>query len=65
MRNKKWTFWTSYYLLEYCIYSWQDYMWMHLKGFTDEKRMSELFWHYLNYGNTNYDTYPSKNCKDY
>jgi hypothetical protein len=57
MTNKKWTFWTSYYLLEYCFYSWQDYMWMHLRGFTDEERMKEFFWKYLNYGNTNYETY--------
>jgi hypothetical protein len=28
-------------------------MWMHLDGFTDEERMRKLFWHYLNYGNTN------------
>ena len=36
---KKWTIWTSIYLFEYCVYSWRDYMWMHLDGFTDEERM--------------------------
>jgi hypothetical protein len=28
-------------------------MWMHLQGYTDEEEMRKLFWHYLNYGNTN------------
>jgi len=25
----------------------------HLQGYTDEEEMRKLFWHYLNYGNTN------------
>jgi len=28
-------------------------MWMHLQGHTDEEEMRKLFFHYLNYGNTN------------
>ena len=28
-------------------------MWNHLDGFPNEERMRNLFWHYLNYGNTN------------
>ena len=55
--NKKWTFWTSYYLFEYCVYSWGNLMWMHIHGFTDEDRMRELFWRYLNYGNADYQNY--------
>jgi len=53
--RKKWTIWTSIYLFDYCRYSWGNLMWMHIHGFTDEERMRELFWHYLNYGNTNED----------
>lgn len=48
----KWTFWTSYHLLEYCVYSWRNLLWMHLDGFTNEEKMRELFWKYLNYGQT-------------
>lgn len=50
---KKWTIWTSISLFEYCVYSWGNLMWMHIHGFTDEERMRELFFHYLNYGHTN------------
>lgn len=50
---KKWTIWTSIHLFEYCVYSWRNLMWMHIQGFTDEERMRELFWYYINYGNTN------------
>jgi len=53
--RKKWTIWTSIYLFDYCRYSWGNLMWMHIHGFTDEERMRELFWDYLNYGNTNED----------
>ncbi len=49
---KKWTIWTSLYLFEYCVYSWRSHMWNHLEGFPDEDRMRELFWYYLNFGNT-------------
>jgi len=28
-------------------------MYPHIDGFEDEDRMRELFWHYLNYGNSN------------
>jgi hypothetical protein len=48
----KWTIHTSIYLLEWCIYSWKNYMWMHLDGFTDEDLMRRSFWYYLNYGMT-------------
>jgi hypothetical protein len=27
-------------------------MWMHLDGFTNEERMRNIFWYYLNYGMT-------------
>ena len=50
---KKWNIYTSINLFEYCVYSWRNHMWNHLDGFTDDDRMRELFWHYLNYGNTN------------
>ena len=56
-KHNKWNFWTSWHLFEYCVFSWQGYMWMHIDGFDDEERMRELFWHYLNYGKTHYDTY--------
>lgn len=49
---KKWNIYTSIHLFEYCVYSWGNLMWMHIHGFTDEDRMRELFWHYLNFGNT-------------
>jgi hypothetical protein len=48
----KWTIWTSIYLLEWCIYAWRNYMWMHLDGFTNEDLMRRSFWYYLNYGMT-------------
>ncbi len=48
----KWTIWTSIYLLEWCVYAWRNYMWMHLEGFTDEDLMRRSFWYYLNYGMT-------------
>ena len=50
---KKWNIYTSLHLFEYCVFSWRNLMWMHIQGFTDEERMRELFWYYLNYGNTN------------
>lgn len=49
---RKWNIYTSIHLFEYCVFSWQNLMWMHLEGFTDEERMRELFFYYLNYGNT-------------
>ena len=27
-------------------------MWNHLDGFPNEERMRDLFWHYINFGNT-------------
>lgn len=27
-------------------------MWNHLDGYPNEERMRDLFWHYINYGNT-------------
>jgi len=50
---KKWTIYTSIYLFEYCVFSWRNLMWMHLQGHTDEEEMRKLFFHYINYGNTN------------
>ena len=50
---KKWNIYTSIHLFEYCVFSWRNLMRMHIQGFTDEDRMRELFWYYLNYGNTN------------
>lgn len=49
---RKWNIYTSIHLFEYCVFSWRNLMWMHLQGFTDEERMRELFYYYLNYGNT-------------
>ena len=51
MNNKKtWTIYTSIHLFQYCYYSWGNHMWNHIHGFPNEKRMRDLFWHYLNYG---------------
>jgi len=50
---KKWNIYTSINLFEYCVYSWRNLMYPHIHGFEDEERMRNLFWHYLNYGNTN------------
>jgi hypothetical protein len=50
---KKWTIWTSIYVFDYCVFSWRNHMWPHLDGYADEGMMKTLFWHYLNYGNTN------------
>jgi hypothetical protein len=49
---RKWNIYTSIHIFEYCVFSWRNLMWMHIQGFTDEERMRELFWYYLNYGNT-------------
>ena len=48
--NTKWTIYTSIHLLEYCVYSWRNHMYPHIDGFTDEDRMRNLFWYYINYG---------------
>jgi hypothetical protein len=50
---KKWTIWTSIYVFDYCVFSWRNHMWPHLDGYADKGMMKTLFWHYLNYGNTN------------
>jgi hypothetical protein len=49
---RKWNIYTSIHLFEYYVFSWRNLMWMHIQGFTDEERMRELFWYYLNFGNT-------------
>jgi len=49
--NTKWTIYTSMHLFEYCVYSWRSHMYPHIDGFTNENRMRELFWYYINYGN--------------
>jgi hypothetical protein len=49
---RKWNIYTSIHIFEYCVFSWRNLMWMHIQGFTDEERMRELFWYYLNFGNT-------------
>jgi hypothetical protein len=56
---KKWNIYTSFYLLEYCVYAWRNHMWPHLDGYPNEDRMRKLFWYYLNYGHTNtyYETH--------
>jgi hypothetical protein len=49
---RKWNIYTSIHIFEYCVFSWRNLMWMRIQGFTDEERMRELFWYYLNFGNT-------------
>lgn len=55
MQGKKWTVWTSWYLCQYCFFSWQAALWPHLIGLEDN--LSNHFWHYVNYGHTHYDEY--------